>query len=828
MRLWLYGSLILVCCVLVGCSATSSTEVSATGEAGQEVKKTLPKVLVPYDEYRKLQLARANSETTLQRALYARAEYSLDGTAENVNLRAKLYLICPSGGCVPFQPFLCHGKLKNATVRPAGAASVQMTVEGPTISLHEEGHVTVDLDFQLTPNNCLVKFATTPFALATISLPEGKGFVTRGGYGPTLRDGRRCWMVEKPKSEGHGIPIEVLFEPKGGPIDLTRSQVTHISTILSTKQNRLCFRSIVEGVGLGENGGEVTLLIDKKASNVFVSGDGELRVPLKDSSSPAHNVDKIWQPYVVELDESASSPWTLSIEGSLSLTTKSLFIDFLPPVPEKDDLPKLGEPIEKSPWIGGLIALAEMGPRRLTVERGLASLPDDWWEVTHRERIDAFIKRCKHEGSPRRLLEYRTRRPKLPLRISACQSRYHGLTRVVTSLEADSKVESAYGSGETYDSIFTNATYQLSRGEGPFEFALPARSADLRVSINGTTKNVRKGENNHYTVLLPQEEEQIVSVEYTIQSTPLAGSLGAFDITLPSINLHNLATKWTLQLPGDHVPYQIDTSLISPIEQPPFFLARVGLFAIDYLVAGGQVAMGLVASIYERIAGPLTTATNKIQGAVLKKEELKKAQDEPVDETLGKAKQFEPVKVELKAGFMAASLLPEQKGGVEAAPPSALVYSVSKSFSFPIWLSAFILGMLVFAYVWMFANGVPPMEPKQALPALVVILFLFDWYFPFATSGAACSFFFITGGLGAFRLTAYIEKTMRMAQLRQIALQEAGTIGDLEGQSVFFATRKKHNIIHLSELFEDDDEDEDDGIMFFAPDGPKDEKGGDQ
>ena len=822
MRLWLYGSLILTCCILVGCAATSGPEVASNGVAGQEGQEAAPKVLVPYVEYQKLIRAKASSDGALRRALYARAEYGLDGRADKVRLQAKLFLICPPGGCIPFQPFSCRqATLKNMTVRPVGAASVQMSEEGPTLTLHQEGHVTVELTCHMTPRNGLIKFATAPFALATISLPENRGFVTRGGQGANSRNGRRYWMVERPKSKEHGVPIEILYEPQGGPIDLTKPQLAHVATVLSTKKDKLCFHSTIQGVGLSENGGEVTILIDKAATNIKVEGDGELRQEVGKAS-------ELWQPYVIELGENASSPWSLSLEGSLALTTKSVYVDFRPPVPAREMLPKLGEPIPKSPWLGGLIALGEMGPRRLVLEKGLARLPDDWWEVTQRERIDAFVKRCKYEGLPRRLLEYRTRRPSLPVRVSGLQARYHGLARIVTALEADTRIESAYGGGETYDSLVTTAKYALSSGEGLFRFSLPSCSSDLSVSINGTSKRVEKDENNHYSVEFSDEKEQVVSIEYTIQSTPLAGSLGAFDMGLPAINLPNMATTWSVQLPSDHVPYEVNTSLVSPVERPPFFLTRIGLFAIDYLLAAGKVGMALVSSVYERIVGPLTPTGQKPQATLPKKDEQKTSPKEEAEITIARSERFEPVKVELKAGFMAASLNGGKKDEVLPQPPKAIIYSVSKSFSFPIWLSAFILGMLVFAYIWMFANGVPPMEPQQALPALIFVLFLFDWYFPFATGGAACSFFFITGGLGAFRLTAYIEKTMRMAQLRQIALQEAGTIGDLEGQGVFFATRKKRNIIRLSELFEDDDEDEDDGIMFFAPDGPKDEEGGDQ
>ena len=823
MRLWLYGSLILTCCILVGCAATSGPEVSNNGVAGQEGEEAAPKVLVPYGEYQKLIRAKASSDGALRRALYARAEYSLDGREERVEFQAKLFLICPPGGSIPFQPFSCRqATLKNMTVRPAGAASVQMSEEGPTLTLHKEGYVTVELTCHITPRNSLIKFATAPFALATISIPDGRGFVTRGGQGATSRKGRRYWMVEKPKSKDHGVPIEILYEPQGGPIDLTKPQLAHVATVLSTKKDKLFFQSTIQGVGLSENGGEVTILIDKAAANIKVEGDGQLK-------QEVGKADELWQAYVIELDEKASSPWSLSLQGSLALTTKTVYVDFRPPVPAREMLPKLGEPIRKSPWLGGLIALAEMGPRRLQLEKGLARLPDDWWEVTQRERIDAFVKGCRYEGQPRRLLEYRTRRPTLPLRVSGLQARYHGLLRIVTALAADTRIESAYGGGETYDSLVTTAKYELSSGEGPFKFSLPSRSNDLSVSINGTRKSVEKDGNNHYLVEFSDEKEQVVSVEYTIQSTPLAGSLGAFDMALPAINLPNMATNWSVQLPSDHEPYEVNTSLVSPVQRPPFFLTRVGLFAIDYLLAAGKVGMALVSSVYERIAGPLASTGKTPQGTMAMKEEDKaSAKEETAEITIQRSGSFEPVKIELKSGFMAASLNEGKKDEVLPLPPKATIYSVSKSFSFPIWLSAFILGMLVFAYIWMFANGVPPMEPQQALPALVLVLFLFDWYFPFATGGAACSFFFITGGLGAFRLTAYIEMQMRIAQLRQIALQEAGTIGDLEGQGVFFATRKKRNIIRLSELFEDDDEDEDDGIMFFAPDGPKDEEGGDQ
>ncbi len=829
MRLWLFGCMVLICCILTGCAATSTPDAALT-EGGAAAKQAeMPKVLVPFSEYEHLVKAQVLQEQGYAQPLLARADYSFAGNADIVELQAKLAVIGPDTTSQAFAPFSCPGaKIVDVSVMPLGAASVYMGTDGPIISLHKSGNVALDIRCQLKPKRGLVRFDTKPFSLATVSLPVNKGFVMNGGVASSLRDGKRTWMIQQPKEPGKNVSVEILFDPRGGAIDLTRPQIARVDTVLSVEGNELIYESVIEGVGLSEEGGAVELLLPLKSENVKVAGDGELI---------GHSLKAVGDKMRcrIELDRLATSPWHCSVRGRVDLASALVDLEFTPPAPLREKLPELGQPIRKTAWKGGLIAFSEVQPRRLTLGRQLAKLQADWWEVSETDTLEKFLETTQFEGKPRRLFEYKMRQPKLPIKIDEGQLRLQGLSRVITAVEAETKVEENNGGTDSLDNLVTTVTYKLSTGQGPFVFKMEQLHEDLQVTIDGTRKGIEADDKGKYVVELPNKKEATISVSYAAPSTPAAHSLGAFDLVLPSVNLHSLSTNWTVQLKSDHEPYEIDTTLVSPVEKPPFFLARLGLVVIEYLLAGGELAMEVVSTVYERIAGPLTAATQTAGQS----ETEKKSEKENDPSLTAKAQEFlsvakehvrpEAVKVILKAGFMPAPLTEESEKKSESIVvpqcPRAIIYSVSKTFSFPIWLSAFILGMVLFAYVWMWSNGVPPVEVKYAVPALTALLFLFDWAFPFAISGTACSFFFITGGLGAFRLTAYVEQTMRLAHMRQIALQEAGTIGDLEGQSVFFSTRKKRNIIHLSELFEEDEDDEDDGIMFFAPDSPKEEEG---
>jgi len=826
-----------------GCSVWAPAP-SASSAVPEPVGGPAPTVSLPYSTFVRLQRAVLPNDGRGASLLGARADFTLDGDGPGAVLAGRFHVMAVGDGPVSFICFETEGAVvREFSSRPVGGATLASSDAGPVVTVHRRGTVVVDVVADVPVVDGLVRFRPLPVALATISLTEGRGFVVRGGGDALLRDGRRQWFLAPPADGKARTTVDVLYHPGGGAVDLCRPQVARVASLVSVSDDALLFRSVIEGAGRSEDGGRFALRLPPGARDVVVTGDGAFAGPADEREAS--------ETCEVALDRSAPSPWRVTVSGAVPVTTGEADVDFQPPGPPPDDLAGHTDIGRRNLWRGGVVALAEVGPRKFDTTSTVANLPGAWWQGCDRDELRHVADLVAYDGIPRRMLEYRARRPVLPLHVDALPPARHGRRRVIAEVAADTVVEGGLDAGQPVDRVRTTVSYRLTAGTGPLRVRMPERAQVQSCSIEGTAVQPRM-DDGAYVIRPPAMRPAVVAVQYVQTTTPPTGSLGEFDLALPAVDVPTLSTEWEIELPTDHEVFDVETTMSTSVERPAFFLQRLGSRVIDGVAAGGASVVSVMVALRDRLTGPrssvapsaVTTrpATPAVPSMGTARSESPSAPPLPTVAAAFVTARFEPTTLVLRDAFSGASLRPapesadgpassaptdESSGRWQATPRTAVVRSVSRAFVAPLWITAFLLGLLVFTYAWMVANGEPPVPATQVVPAAVVSFVGFDHWFPFATSGAGCSFFLLTGGLGLFRLTMYVERVMRMAQLRQLALQEAGTIGDLEGQNVFFATREKRNILKLADLFDDDDGDGgDEGIMFFTPDDGK--KGGER
>ena len=750
-----------------------------------------PRVLLSLEDYRELESSAKTCETSSSRlrapqVLATRADYRLRRRGDQGQLTAHFHFHVSNESRAPFIPLTMTAPfvITRFESKPPKAVSLLEKEYGPVFLFSSPGDCSVELSLKQDSRAGSFVFSSHPFSLATLTIPQDEGFLLSGGREALGSSSKRLWVLDE--REGKAIRVRAVLSPKAPSPGISPRQVSSITTLLKSSRDELLYSTLLEGYRSLEGKESLNLVLPRGSRDLELSENGVLL-----ETEPVEEGLKC----CIGLSKLTDSPWSLSLSASVDLSKATTTFSFEPPFPLIAGKSESGSAKSKL-WRGGFILFPEVQARKISIAKGLRALDAELWPLSSLTALRSLASKMDYQGIPREAYEYRKSRISLPLRLFE-ERPSKGSVPLIVEVAASTRLNSSL---EKYQ--LNEVRYRISPSGRDFSFSLPRDCELTSLSLDGRALDPGCAEEGIFTCGLPEKSESVVSIAYSKSSTAEKGIFRRDDLALPWVDLTSLSTQWKLSIPKDYRPYRFD-GIEKPIPPKDSILLRLPLHGVDWARDWTARGWNFLERTYIAYMGSTDLKGKEGDSSPLSSVNEDEEMEEPERESIELDFPLRNPSLRASTSRASTSRAPLTKAAGRSIGFSMV--SVHEELLSLLWIAAFLLGILAFGFAWFLFDSPPSEKYAYYLLALFCLLLLWDYFLPLSVEGAFSSFFLLTAGFGLFRLSAYIESMARLARMRQLALQEAGTIGDLEGQSVFFATRKRSNIISLSELFEDDE-----------------------
>ena len=789
-----------------------------------------------------------------------RADYFLSFEGGQPDIFSRLFVYSPDSRLRSLRPLFSPAPFPTEiSAVPDDKVFVVSQKLGPEVSFAGEAYGKISYRWRPQYENGRIRFSSKHFSVTNFYAPSGSVIPISGLTLKWDNGSECCYAIKPPEAGADYTSVELIGGFTGGSSLDSGSRAQKASslssqelvlipqiissvTVIGSDNDGLLIEMSITGKGRDAEGGQVNLLLPSLIGDVKFSGDGEL---LKaESFNDSLNLCK------VALLQRAPVYWVLNVKGVVPVAEdKRARVVFDLPAELSDGV------LRQCP---AYVALKASGPRWFDFPSQREMETTGFWKITDPAITSVLTEWSIGKQQCRSLFKReRTSNPVVVNVDFLTSTGKESSNILVESLRGETGVISSgrSGSGLAFHSFVEFLLHNGSKGD--LKITLPQGLLQATFFEDGNMifpeKNRQLQKEDARTFSYASHRNvQTLSVRFTsVVSSP--GLFSSTLMELPVISAPVISSQWTVQLPSENTIVEVDSTLVSSFENPPFFLRRLGESLIDMASGfvsglrehgiGFLIPHNIIRTVREMLEGNNTVLSETIAETVGANPQVV-SPDDSEDIVLsgntgsgsrnsvsaipsahvaknaqsgtnsllsksGNASSFTSSESNDstreseydgidKSTYIVAFTSGFNEAGVRQ---EARIRAVDTRWLSLMWSFSFLGGLLSMAYLWSLSSDCAPVGPEIGLILILGIILFLDFWFPHALGGYSWAFFLIMALLSLYVLAFIIEKSMALYRARREALNEAGTIGDLEGEEHFYATRIKRNIIPLKLLF---------------------------